>query len=152
MRSSSLPKWMPILVAFPSSLCVWITVANGQSYADLVWNQLQSAYAMASEDGYTPDNYIVGKLQEGATNSWTWTFYDADSYLIVGACDGDCADIDLSLENENGVEIASDTAADDVPLLRVTPSVTANYTVNVTMYDCNAEPCYFGIATFFKQR
>ena len=151
MRFSS-PRFVPVLIGLPLSLCVWPTAASGQSYADLVWDQLQSAYTMASEDGYTPDNYIIGKLEGGATDSWTWTFYDADSYLIVGACDGDCVDIDLTLENENGVEIASDTAADDVPLLRVDPSMTASYTVNVTMYACSAEPCYFGIATFLKQR
>jgi hypothetical protein len=68
----------------------------------------------------------------------------------VGVCDNDCADVDLVLEDDNGVVIASDTASDDNPVIRFTPSTTDYYWVQVTMPDCRVEPCGYGIGVFVK--
>lgn len=126
------------------------TPVSAQSYADLVWEQLKTAYTWADNEGYSTRNYIVGNLDDGATDTWTLTFYQGNSYLIVGACDGDCLDIDMALQDANGVNIDSDTLEDDQPVLRVTPGSTADFSVEVTMYDCRVDPCYFGFGIFVK--
>jgi hypothetical protein len=43
--------------------------------------------------------------------------YGGFSYLILGACDGDCGDVDIRLYDENGTEIDSDTSNDAVPFV-----------------------------------
>jgi hypothetical protein len=70
--------------------------------------------------------------------------------LIVGVCDNDCSDVDLALEDEEGVAVVSDTGSGDMPMIRFTPSATAVYWIDPTMHACSTEPCAYGIAVFRK--
>lgn len=141
-------RWTPLLLV---ALLAPATPAAAQSYADVVWTQLKAAYQVADNNGYSVRNYIIGKLNQDDTDTWTLTFYPGSDYMIVGACDGDCVDIDLVLyENELGLEVDSDTSRDDTPIVRVTPDVQEDFSIEVGMYECTAEPCYFGLAIFYK--
>jgi hypothetical protein len=73
-----------------------------------------------------------------------------NSYLVLGACDGDCQDIDIRLYDENGNEIDSDTSDDDIPALEGVVETTARFSIQVEMYACNVEPCYFGLGVFYR--
>ena len=124
--------------------------AQAQSHANLVWRQLEGLYEYFSDDGYFTRNYIVGKLDDDETDTWTLTLYSGNEYAVVGACDGDCGDIDLAIKTENDAIVDSDTARDDVPIVRISPKSTTRYKIEVKMYECNSEPCYFGIGIFYK--
>ena len=123
--------------------------AHAQSYADTVWDQLQDWYDDYSDDGYSVENYVIGKLDEDETDSWTFWLDGGNDYTIIGVCDEDCGDIDLTLLNDDDDVIDEDVLEDNYPIVSVSPRRDAAYTIDVDMYECDVEPCYFGIAIFY---
>src|SRR3954471_14287136 len=71
-------------------------------------------------------------------------------YQIMGACDNDCSDLDLTIYGPNGAELDQDIEMDDFPIVAVTPNRTATYRLKVVMATCTAEPCRYGIGVFGK--
>jgi hypothetical protein len=123
----------------------------GQDYVNQVWNQLQGDYVdYVEDDDFLLKNYIVGALNSGRTDSWTFTLNQGTGYAITGACDQDCTDLDIVVQNASGNVVASDELDDDYPIVEFTPSSTGPYTVKVTMYTCSEEPCYFGFGIFYR--
>lgn len=120
------------------------------SFTDQVWSQLQGFYETASDDGYSLRNYVVGSLDDDQDDFWTMTFYGGNEYMITGACDEDCSDIDLAILTEDGTEVTSDRATDSFPVVSVHPGLDTRYQVKVSMYSCSVEPCYFGFGIFYK--
>jgi len=150
MKKDSSNRFSLVLLMLCSLSVLGPATATAQSYADLVWDQLKAVYGVASDDGYDSMNYIVGKIDEGETEAWTLTLVGGYSYMILGACDGDCQDIDIRLYDEDGNLVDSDTTEDDVPAVQGTVDTTARFTVEVEMYACSSEPCYFGFGVFYK--
>ena len=65
--------------------------------------------------------------------------------MIVAECDMDCSDIDMWLYDANGAVVDEDQLEDDIPVLQVTPTSSANYSVRIQMFACSIEPCGFEI-------
>lgn len=124
--------------------------AHAQSYADTVWDQLQDWYEDYSDDGYSVENYVVGKLDEDETDSWTFWLDGGNDYTIIGVCDEDCGDIDLTILDDDDDVVDEDVLEDDYPIVSVSPRRDGAYTIDVDMYECDVEPCYFGIAIFYE--
>jgi hypothetical protein len=124
--------------------------AAAQSYAQQVWNQLQRVYSVANASEYRLRNYIVGHLNSGNSDSWTFPLTANTEYLVTGACDNDCSDLDIFIKDANGNTIAQDTSTDDIPMVRFTTRAAGRYTVDVRMYQCSVNPCYFGFGIFHK--
>ena len=123
--------------------------AFAQEYAEVVWRQLQDQYEVVAELGdYQLRNYIMGAMNEDGTESWTFPLFANTDYIITGACDVDCSDIDILVKDANGAEVGADRLSDDQPLVAFTASYQAEYTVEVKMYSCAVEPCYFGFGIF----
>lgn len=128
--------------ALPSS-------ASAQVHAAQVWDQLQNHFEIVSGlDELVLRNYVMGRLADDDTDSWTFSFTTGSDYVVTAACDNDCLDVDLFIRNEAGETVVSDTEADDYPILMFTPSVSGRYTIDVKMYDCSASYCYFGFGLF----
>lgn len=115
-----------------------------------VQDQVYAAGAYLSEQGYSLKGQAhTGSLDHRASADFTIDLQRGFTYTLLGVCDEDCSDIDLSISDENGEEIDSDYKDDDVPILEVTPGRSGNYRVHVYMAGCTNEPCYYGVATFF---
>jgi|TARA_B110000483_G_scaffold217811_1_gene270566 hypothetical protein len=123
---------------------------QAQGYADDVWAQLQDWYDDYSDRGYSVENYIVGKLDEDDSDSWTFWLDGRSDYTIIGVCDDDCGDIDLTILDDDNDVVAEDLLEDDYPIVNVSPRRDGAYTIDVDMYECDVEPCYFGIAIFYE--
>lgn len=123
---------------------------QAQSYADEVWDQLQGWYEDYSDEGYNVENYVVGMLDENDTDSLTFWLDGRTDYTIVGVCDEDCGDIDLTVFDDDGDMVDEDLLRDNFPIVHVSPSRDGAYTIDVDMYECDIEPCYFGIAIFYE--
>ena len=93
-------------------------------------------------------NYRIDHLRDDMTDSYTFTLRGGQAYRIKGVCDEDCSDIDFRLYDEHGNLVDSDTASDDIPIVKITPAWTGEFRLDVKMYRCNANPCYFGIGVF----
>jgi hypothetical protein len=124
-------------------------VAEAQSHAQVVWNQLNTLFERSQSDGYGSRNYIVGRMDDDASDSWTVTLQGGMTYRIVGACDADCDDVDIEVF-ENDKSIVKDILADDIPIVNFTASSTSRYTIKVSMASCKANPCFWGIGIFYK--
>jgi hypothetical protein len=122
--------------------------ASAQTYAQQVWTQLQRVYSVANANDYTLRNYILGHLDQGATDSWTFPLRANTEYIVTGACDNDCSDLDIFIKNAGGTEVARDETADDIPVVRFRTGAAGRYTVDVKMYACSSAPCYFGFGVF----
>jgi hypothetical protein len=150
MRFTS-QRWQVSALLTLFALVVPATHASAQSYARTVWEQLDRAYTTASGNGYTTRNYILGRLDQGDTDTWSLTLYSGNDYKVVGACDGDCRDVDLFVEDDDGRTVGSDESRDDTPIVNVHINNTGTYKFKVKMYDCKENPCYYGISIFFKR-
>ncbi len=126
-------------------------LVNAQSYAEQVWEQLQDDYDYFSEyEDYYLLNYVIGTLDEDAKDYWTWNLYTGDEYLITAACDYDCDDIDITIKDSYGNILQEDTRTDDQPYVEFSPSASGEYQIEIHMYSCSEEPCYYGFGIFVK--
>ncbi len=140
-----------LIVLLLIAQAAWLPgLVHGQSYAQQVWDQLQSHYTTISELGgeYALQNYVMGSIGAGEDDLWTFYFVEGTEYIISAACDNDCTDIDVKILNEDGGVVQEDTKDDDPPIVVFTPKVSASYKVEVKMYTCSEEPCYFGFGIF----
>ncbi len=140
----------------PTGLLVLLGLAperlTAQSYAVQVWDQLQEHWKTISknDDDWYLQNYLMGRLNKGGTDSWTFYFDKDKSYIITGACDNDCGNVDLVIKDADGNIVDKDRKDDDTPVLSLKPEKGARYTINVEMAACKEEPCYFGLGIFLK--
>lgn len=124
---------------------------GAQSYAQQVWDQLQEQYDSITSSGeYELLHYVIGKINDGESDYWTYDFYSDEEYIIVAACDYDCSDIDLSITDFDGETLWEDTDSDDLPYIKFSPSDSDEYDVEVHMYACSENPCYFGFGIFVR--
>jgi hypothetical protein len=127
-----------------------IAEAQSTNYATVVWNQLQSAAERnRTNGGYGQRNFIIGRMDDDATDSWTVQLQGGFTYKVVGFCDQDCDDVDLEVYLDDK-SIDSDLLVDDYPILDFTASSTGRYTIKVTMASCKANPCFWGIGILYK--
>lgn len=123
--------------------------AQAQEHAELVWRQLNTAFTTVNRDGYGSLNYIIGRMGEGKMDSWTLNFEKGTTYRIVGACDKDCADLDIEILDGSDV-LTRDILDDDAPVVTFSPKASGTLRVKVTMAKCSDEPCFFGFGIFQK--
>ncbi|HEX8386634.1 MAG TPA: hypothetical protein VF576_10640 [Rubricoccaceae bacterium] len=136
-------------LALAAAVLALAAPASAQQYTQQVTRQLDGARATLQREGYRQTHdYEIGNLNDDAEESFTVNLTGDRNYAVVGACDSDCSDMDFWLYDENENLIDSDTGTDDVPVVRVTPSWTGQFTVRVKMYACSANPCYYGIGVF----
>lgn len=150
MRRNQL--WTLSASCFLVLLCgLSVTPSRAQSTAQ-VWSLLQAQTTNAGNDGFSRVNYIIGWLDSGTatTANWPVTFAAGKSYLIVGVCDNDCMDLDLSLETKDRAVVASDLLDDSLPIIDYTSSSSATYWIRPAMVTCSVNPCGYGIAVFVK--
>ena len=125
--------------------------AQQNEWVQQVRRQLTAAGSNYAERGFTLSHEIhTGSLADDANESLTLTLDAGTEYQIVGVCDNDCTDVDLTLYDAAGNVVDSDLLDDDVPIVSVTPSRSGRYRVQVSMAVCSAEPCYYGVGVYSK--
>ncbi|MFQ5529939.1 MAG: hypothetical protein ACE5FP_06260 [Gemmatimonadota bacterium] len=120
---------------------------QAQSSANVVWTQMQSAYTAANLNGYTLRNYVIGRLDPSASDTWTFPLRAGKEYVIVGACDEDCTDVDVTV-TQGSAQVASDVTTDDHPVVGFTAGKGGVHEIVIKMYSCDASFCYFGFGLF----
>jgi hypothetical protein len=123
--------------------------ADYRDFINDVGEQLER-YAIASGlGGYSLTHEpFIDVLDRGHSDYITINLSAGTSYGIVGVCDRDCRDLDISLYDSRGNLIASDLEDDDIPTISINPSRSGTYRVRVDMASCNTSNCYYGIGVF----
>lgn len=112
---------------------------------------LQRAGQAYEERGYSMTHRVyTGSLNQNTNEMVSLNLSVGTDYQILGVCDNDCTDLDLTLYDGAGNQISQDIEMDDVPIVTVTPRRSGTFRVKVVMATCSAEPCRYGIGVFGK--
>jgi hypothetical protein len=98
--------------------------------------------------GYRMDDQFIGTMNHGGSYRLNATAQRGQEIVITGACDQDCSDLDLIIYDDRGRELDRDVLVDDFPVLRLRAPYSGDYEVEVVMYQCSVNPCYFGVGLF----
>ena len=139
-----------VIVIFSGIVLLTPTVALAGRFTDQVRGQLmQAAISLGINNSYQlTHNPLVDDLSNNQSQTFNVNLRSGISYAFVGVCDEDCQDIDLRVYDENGNLVNSDTGADDYPLVKVSPRWSGQFQVKVTMANCTASTCYYGMGIF----
>lgn len=115
--------------------------------------QIQGVIQEQSKNGYElAFPRTLDTLARGAQAPKTVLLYPTNQYSIVAVCDQECEDIDLSVKDESGREVASDRNDDAVAVITLMPPVEGRYLVSVKMDKCSTRgSCHFGLGVFVKR-
>ncbi len=130
---------------------------SAQNYRATVVNQLDRAGGTIVQRGFrsSPDVFdrdvIVGALAQGASSMMELNLVAGVQYVIGGACDEDCSDLDLRLySSESTTALEKDQSDDDFPVLSFTAPKTGRYMLAVDMAKCTGTVCYYGFRVYRK--
>jgi hypothetical protein len=113
--------------------------------------RLDGVKEQLATSGYVlAQDYHLSTLPDDGSERVPLTLRAGFAYMIVGAGDEDCADLDLTLYDGAGNVLDTDVELDSLPILEVTPSATATYQLEVSMVDCQAPPCFYGVGVFVR--
>lgn len=120
--------------------------AQDDEYIDQVIAQLEAATETLREAGYEALVWEGSALEPSTAEEFTVTLAAGSTYVIVGVCDSDCSDLDISLLDGDGDLVVQDTETDDAPVIEFTVTRGGEFTLNVNMFECSAGICYYGLA------
>ena len=87
----------------------------------------------------------VVTMQPGTDSRSIVSLNGGSGYTIVGACDGDCTNMDIELISmATGGVVASDMLPDDFPVVNYSPAENGQYMVRMLMQSCSVAPCFGG--------
>ncbi|CAN0601106.1 unnamed protein product [Ectocarpus sp. 12 AP-2014] len=133
-----------------------IASADYSAYVDIVVTQLDGIEARIKPVLAESDRQMIrfDRIISATDNDRNGVYYLTDlepntEYLIVGVCDGDCSDIDLQIEDDDGDTVGADVEDDDSPVLEFRTSAKSDhYKLTLDMVTCSAEVCFYGIDVF----
>lgn len=89
---------------------------------------------------------VTGAAREGASQTpMSLNVTAGTTYTVRGACDSDCSDLDVTIEDAAGKTLVSDTADDDRPTATFKAPSTGQVRVTISMATCKATICYYGV-------
>ena len=125
--------------------------AHGQEsrWQRQVQTHLARASATLLADGYTALRAARdGALDNEEVEPDTITLAAGWTYVLLGACDDDCRELELGLFAANGYEVDAARRAGNAPIVRITPRETQRYRFTVRMTGCGMNPCWYGVRAF----
>lgn len=121
--------------------------ADGASYRAGSWQeQVLGQFEGLPTDGVTLVKDRLELLEADARTSFDLTL-DTGHYLGVAACDNDCTDLDMAVEDSSG-ERDSDVLADAHPVVEFEVTDRDRYTFEVRMIDCATASCGYGFRLY----
>ena len=124
------------------------------AWRDVLERQMSAVGTTVGGEGYRADtrafhtDMIVGTLHDDASVALEVDLEFGVEYMIVGVCDNDCTDLDLSLVDLQGTVLFEDSLDDDAPILRFTAPAGGAHFLLVDMFACSVEPCSFGYKVY----
>ncbi|MFJ6024287.1 hypothetical protein ACIQC9_06795 [Brevundimonas sp. NPDC092305] len=94
---------------------------------------------MRAVDGFLPNtgqNEVFVPIEAGGR------------YALIGLCDENCVDLDLTAINSSGVTVASDLGPDDEPVLDLGTDAPGVYRIQTKMADCSAARCAYSLRLY----
>ncbi|MFT4974287.1 MAG: hypothetical protein ACI8S6_000169 [Myxococcota bacterium] len=109
-----------------------------------------SDYSNMAGKGYSlVDVAKTSVLDASANEMVTLNLPIGSQYIVMGVCDNDCLDLDLSVMR-GGIELSTDTTDDDWPLVEISPTSSSDYQIKVTMFQCSTPNCGYQLTVWKK--
>ena len=115
--------------------------ASGAALVDYVFSELEREFGMS------PASRQAGRLAASGTMTGTFNVAPNANYFAIGACDENCADLDLVIRDASGNEVGSDYEPDDAPMVVIPAGSGGRYTFEVRMAICSSN-CNWGVRTY----
>jgi hypothetical protein len=123
-------------------------------YVSVVYAELDryTPTYFSSRDGWRAvTGRYHGALSNGASGDHTLTVSTAGAtYGVLGVCDQDCSDVDLTVYDRAGTVVARDLLTDDYPVVKWSAAYSGEYRLRVSMAACRVNPCYYGVQLFMQ--
>lgn len=92
---------------------------------------------------------LLGTVRKQVSSPFRATLHPDVEYVFVGTCDANCKDLNLTLQDANGMEIAASQKAGEMASISFTPPSQGEYQITAKPGECkNAEGCSFGMGIF----
>ena len=148
------PSQVPALAAQPTQSSSLRRPASIDTRAQDRWSeqvleQLAEAEALLLSQEITRSHEpVLGELNDGQSGIVSIKVERGVSYLIGGACDEDCDDLDFYLYGSENELLAQDDEEGHFPMVVYDGGQIDEVTLRVKMYSCQVEPCAFGVVVF----
>lgn len=124
------------------------TSGSGTSqYTRQVQGYLANMATAAEKQGFrrVTGGPVFGSLDDDGKSSHNMTVVAGVEYVLFGACDNDCTDVDLIVYDAGGRVVKRDILADDKPVVQFSAARSGTYRIEVVMAVCSTEPCRYGL-------
>jgi hypothetical protein len=92
---------------------------------------------------------LFGLVRKQVSSPFRARLHPDVEYVFVGTCDGNCKDLNLTLKDASGQEIAASQKAGELATISFTPPSQGEYQITAKPGECtNAEGCSFGMGIF----
>lgn len=92
---------------------------------------------------------LLARVRKQVSSPFRATLHPDTEYVFVATCDGNCKDLNLTLTDANGQEIAASQKTGETATISFTPPSQGEYQVTAKPGECtNAEGCSFGMGIF----
>jgi len=146
--------WVKKALGAVCALALLAAPASAQvpdQYARELAQQLAQAENVLGQEGYgRAAGPFAGGLSQRSSREYNVTLRAGQDYRIVGVCDSRCRDIDLRVFDQNNLVIAQDLLGDRVPVVQVRPRATGQYRIELSMFACGAQPCWYAVNVYVR--
>lgn len=131
--------------------------SGGGDFASGVASLLDQAGTGFAGEGFAPIPNIAppaieGLMLSGEGQRGTYALRAGQAYRFAAACDSDCTDIDIEVQDSAGQTVASNLGVDNPTSVDFTPSRNGDYVVRAWLAVCSAEPCFAGQRGYVRGR
>jgi hypothetical protein len=91
---------------------------------------------------------LLGKIREKVEAPFTLKMDANVEYKIVGVCNDDCQNLQLTLNNTNGEKVAEQSKDSSVPTIKFTPNESKDFILRAKPEKCVGGRCEFGMVMF----
>ncbi len=115
--------------------------ASGAALVDYIFSEVEREF------GISPASRQAGRLAASGTMTGTFNVAPNANYIAIGACDENCADLDLVIRDASGNEVGTDYEPDDAPMVVIPAGSGGRYTFEVIMATCSSN-CNWGVRSY----
>lgn len=122
---------------------------------DPIVERLNAARVRTADEGYAAagrimdGNVVRGSLPQGGSVVLEVSLRAGVEYVVAGACDEHCDDLDLRIQGpEGGAPLDEDVEPDAAPILTFTATESGPHALSVILSSCREPRCRFGFRIF----
>lgn len=125
--------------------------AQGNRWQEQVQRQLAQAVAAFRAQRFARQELSrESALNNEESETFVVALQAGVSYSFIGVCDVDCEGLALTISTASGNDLAVDQSSGALPVLALTPTMSASYRLTIRMAACRMSPCWYGVAVLRK--